>query len=341
MRLHLKSKDLAKTKFKASDAPAFVYNEANQIGKNSTLVDLMTRFALEAVAMLGSFQGSLNEDDKAANSPTSPSTNSSVSSTSYIQIPSNSLPINNHNSSQLSSSYHHSSRTSSLSKSWSKSRARRKSLESHHSSNKVKHNNKSKPDLGLHNAVLNSNYGLVKFILDQGQSVNSITNGMQPIHVAAGIGDLKIFELLVNRGGDINGKRLQKNITQSDLNPLDALNILYGSTPLHFAVANNQIEIVKKLVNLGCNPYIKDEFGVLPIEISIQLKNTVITNLLTKLMKDFDNGVNGVGFNSTNSSSNFNHNRSSSSVGSNFYYKRGNSFDRGGSFDNGSFRSVI
>ena len=53
------------------------------------------------------------------------------------------------------------------------------------------------------------NLGLVKFALDHGQSINSVFNGMQPIHVAAGAGHVYIVEYLLSRRADINARRLQ------------------------------------------------------------------------------------------------------------------------------------
>lgn len=49
--------------------------------------------------------------------------------------------------------------------------------------------------------------GLVKYALMHGQPVNSVLNGVLPIHVAASSGNELVMQMLIEAGADVNAAR--------------------------------------------------------------------------------------------------------------------------------------
>lgn len=49
--------------------------------------------------------------------------------------------------------------------------------------------------------------GLVKYALMHGQPVNSVLNGVLPIHVAASSGNELVVQMLIEAGADVNAAR--------------------------------------------------------------------------------------------------------------------------------------
>jgi ankyrin repeat protein len=64
------------------------------------------------------------------------------------------------------------------------------------------HNN-----LGLHSGAAAGNLGLVKFALDHGQPIDSVLNGVLPIHVACINDHVSVVQYLIERGADVNAPR--------------------------------------------------------------------------------------------------------------------------------------
>ncbi|KAJ3062636.1 hypothetical protein HK102_008702, partial [Quaeritorhiza haematococci] len=59
--------------------------------------------------------------------------------------------------------------------------------------------------------------GLVKYALDNGQSVHSVVNGMLPLHAAAANGDIGIVTYLVEKAGaDVNARRFPRGVNADD-----------------------------------------------------------------------------------------------------------------------------
>jgi ankyrin repeat protein len=63
------------------------------------------------------------------------------------------------------------------------------------------------PQLGLHFAAATGNVGLVKYALSHGQPINSVLDGVLPIHAACSGGNDLVVRLLIDSGADVNAPR--------------------------------------------------------------------------------------------------------------------------------------
>lgn len=119
------------------------------------------------------------------------------------------------------------------------------------------------PHLGLHSAAANGNIGLVKYALSHNQPINSVLDGVLPLHVASSGGNELAAKLLIEQGADVNASRLLCPAA-SPLYPDPPLAIFKtpprysdqhgdtivrssGSTPLHFAAASGHMDVVRTL----------------------------------------------------------------------------------------------
>ncbi|KAG0208901.1 hypothetical protein BGX31_002248 [Mortierella sp. GBA43] len=66
-------------------------------------------------------------------------------------------------------------------------------------------------NLGLHSGAASGNLGLVKFALDNGQPIDSVLNGVYPIHAACcSNANIAVVMYLIERGADVNARRLPR-----------------------------------------------------------------------------------------------------------------------------------
>ena len=103
------------------------------------------------------------------------------------------------------------------------------------------------------------NYYNEESILDSKEINNE---KMAPIHYACKNKNVKLMNLLIDLGADINIKDRK------------------GNTPLHYAVANNDERMVKHLLIRGANKFIKDENNITPYELSCLLGDTNLKEIL-------------------------------------------------------------
>jgi hypothetical protein len=120
-------------------------------------------------------------------------------------------------------------------------------------------------DLHMHSAVISGNIGMIRFALDNGQSIHSSINGLQAIHVAAGFGQLAIIKYLVSRGANVNCRRGSTMPDGTEINN----DKIKGPTPLHFAASNGHAQVVDYLLERGADPDIEDQYGCTPIDIAL------------------------------------------------------------------------
>ena len=156
-------------------------------------------------------------------------------------------------------------------------------------------------NLGLHSAAASGDFGLVRYALANGQPINSVLQGVLPIHVACSGGDEQVVNLLIDNGADVNAPRyapssfssrtpsyylsprfhLASFITNFHISAaISRLPLRYtsdknrdtsapivgtsGSTPLHFACANGHVNIAIILLQHGAHPDRADKHGVTP-----------------------------------------------------------------------------
>lgn len=63
------------------------------------------------------------------------------------------------------------------------------------------------PSLGLHSAAATGNVGLVEYALARGQPINSVLDGVLPLHAACAGGNDQVVKLLIDHGADVNAPR--------------------------------------------------------------------------------------------------------------------------------------
>ncbi|KAJ6603145.1 hypothetical protein B0H10DRAFT_648810 [Mycena sp. CBHHK59/15] len=121
------------------------------------------------------------------------------------------------------------------------------------------------PSLGLHSAAATGDVGLVEYALARGQPINSVLDGVLPLHAAAAGGNEGVVKLLIERGADVNAPRLPRRYS-NDKNRDTSAPIVgtSGSTPLHFAAANGNTNIVTTLLLRGAHANRADKHGITP-----------------------------------------------------------------------------
>ncbi|KAH9894898.1 hypothetical protein C8Q73DRAFT_665247 [Cubamyces lactineus] len=139
------------------------------------------------------------------------------------------------------------------------------------------------PHLGLHSAASSGNLGLVTYALDHGQPVNSVVDGVLPLHVASSGGNDLIVRLLIERGADVNAPRLPRKYSSDRHRDASAPIVgTSGSTPLHFAAANGHEQVVHTLLLHGAHPDRADKHGVTPEMLARQNGWTTCADLLSQ-----------------------------------------------------------
>ncbi|KAF8160875.1 hypothetical protein B0H34DRAFT_795730 [Crassisporium funariophilum] len=119
------------------------------------------------------------------------------------------------------------------------------------------------PSLGLHSAAATGNVGLVEYALDHGQPINSVLDGVLPLHAACAGGNVQVVKVLIDHGADVNAPRLPRKYS-NDKNRDSSAPIVgtSGSTPLHFAAANGNTDVVTLLLLHGAHANRPDKHGV-------------------------------------------------------------------------------
>ena len=95
------------------------------------------------------------------------------------------------------------------------------------------------PHLGLHAAAATGNIGLAKYAISHGQPINSVIDGVLPLHAACSGGSDMVVKLLIDNGADVNAPRYVF-LSSGFLHPLflHSSGCVLGSPPHHaFATA--------------------------------------------------------------------------------------------------------
>lgn len=127
------------------------------------------------------------------------------------------------------------------------------------------------PSLGLHSAAASGNLGLVEYALGNGQPINSVLDGVLPLHAACAGGHIHVVKLLIERGADVNAPRLPRRYS-NDKNRDSTAPIVgsSGSTPLHFAAANGNTNVVNLLLLHGAHADLPDKHAITPEKLALQ-----------------------------------------------------------------------
>ncbi|EJD04913.1 uncharacterized protein FOMMEDRAFT_81181, partial [Fomitiporia mediterranea MF3/22] len=94
------------------------------------------------------------------------------------------------------------------------------------------------PQYDLHFAAASGNLGLVEFALGHGQPINSVLNGVLPLHAACAGGSEVVVKYLIDEGADVNAPRIPRRYSNEKHKSSGLAVGASGSTPLHFAAAN-------------------------------------------------------------------------------------------------------
>lgn len=143
----------------------------------------------------------------------------------------------------------------------------------------------------LHLAAMFGHVKSVSILIAHGVNLEAKTNnGMTPLEIATYYGQLDVTILLMQHGAHIPDKvALRAIILATKNHRFDILAKLNdhgfsinlqnakGWTPLHFAAADNNIDIVSNLLRLGADATRKNQDGKLPIDLT---KNIKIRDLL-------------------------------------------------------------
>uniref|UniRef100_A0A0K2TKJ7 Transient receptor potential cation channel subfamily A member 1 homolog [Aplysia californica] n=1 Tax=Lepeophtheirus salmonis TaxID=72036 RepID=A0A0K2TKJ7_LEPSM len=120
-------------------------------------------------------------------------------------------------------------------------------------------------------AVSSGSIKIVELLLEYGANVNSKNkHSVSVLHCAARTGQIESVELLVEHSAEVN-----------------VVNSLI-QTPVYIAASNNNVKVIEYLVNNGCNPNIQDSNGFTPLHIACKEGNVEAVEVLIAFKTNVD-----------------------------------------------------
>lgn len=110
-------------------------------------------------------------------------------------------------------------------------------------------------------------------------TANEAIGGYLPLHMAATKGMVETIDILIKHGANINAV-YEVNSTKKTKNPK-------GWTPLICACIHNKTEAGKKLLDLGANPFDKNEKGLNAVTICLNNKNQELADYILEKQNNF------------------------------------------------------
>ncbi|KAJ3927128.1 MAG: hypothetical protein NXY57DRAFT_965775 [Lentinula lateritia] len=145
------------------------------------------------------------------------------------------------------------------------------------------------PNYDLHSAAASGNQGLAEYALTRGQPVNSVVDGVLPLHAACAGGHEQVVKLLLDHGADVNAARLPRRYSNEKNRDSSAPIVgTTGSTPLHFAAANGNKNVIITLLMRGAHADRRDKHGITPAMLAEQYGWLECADVLNSWVKDKD-----------------------------------------------------
>ncbi|KAF8828787.1 uncharacterized protein C8R40DRAFT_1145246 [Lentinula edodes] len=145
------------------------------------------------------------------------------------------------------------------------------------------------PNYDLHSAAASGNQGLAEYALARGQPVNSVVDGVLPLHAACAGGHEQVVKLLLDHGADVNAARLPRRYSNEKNRDSSAPIVgTTGSTPLHFAAANGNKNVIITLLMRGAHADRRDKHGITPAMLAEQYGWLECADVLNNWVKDKD-----------------------------------------------------
>jgi uncharacterized protein len=138
----------------------------------------------------------------------------------------------------------------------------------------------------LFRAVQLQDMEVVQLLLDKGANPNINSMGYTPFGLVAGSGpngrgaagaaaagaavNLVMMDLLAKHGADVNARitgTLSFSFQTGYANTNNGVNSKEGTSPIHEAARNGNLELVKRLIDLGADPNLKDGDGLKPVDV--------------------------------------------------------------------------
>jgi ankyrin repeat protein len=150
-------------------------------------------------------------------------------------------------------------------------------------------------DFPLHVAARRGRVVIARELLDHGADVDAKNRlGQTPLYVALANGKTQVAQALVDAGASSHPQELLFELVTDDVTDRDSLELLVrlgadvnardaaGAAPLHIAVSNGSVLMVKRLIDQGADVNLPDGAGSTPLALAREGKNRDVIALLER-----------------------------------------------------------